>query len=194
MLSCEDDDAKIGCKGILLAQYAQGDRGSPWAETFFPGPIDDPYIQIRRDSSDALQVQYLDEIHDMLIDAHASELKKAGIDPAEIPPPNIALVGAFLGGPVPAAHVREPNNLAPSAFEEAAAEPFPGYAIHLVNEAYGQQGGFMESSLYSAEWVLHHVYGLDKPDFFTEGSVFEGFDADLYYDAVIKYGHGAGKR
>lgn len=31
---------------------------------------------------------------------------------------------------------------------QAAVEPFPGYNIHLVNEAYGNPGAWLEASLY----------------------------------------------
>ena len=183
---CDDWEKKKGCKGTLLASYAIGNKGNPWAGMFFPGPVDRPYIQIRRNSSDPLQVRYLDEVHDQLMASHASALEEAGISPSDIPPPDVALVGVFQGKPWFAGHILMPSKLAPGALEEAAMEPFPGYAIHLVNEAYGNpHNGFMDGSILSAERVLHHKYGLGKPSFFTEDSVFKGFDADLYYTNLV---------
>lgn len=39
-------------------------------------------------------------------------------------------------------------NLSPFIYPQAAVEPFPGYNIHLVNEAYGNPGGWLQASLY----------------------------------------------
>lgn len=38
---------------------------------------------------------------------------------------------------------------------QAAIEPFPGYNIHLVNEAYGNPGGWLQASLYRCVRALN---------------------------------------
>ncbi|CAM9134020.1 unnamed protein product, partial [Laminaria digitata] len=83
-------------------------------------------------------------------------------------------------------------SLAPGTIDEAVVEPFPGFNIHLVNEAYGQPGGWLQASLYSSERMLHHYYGLDKPPWFTD-DVYEGFDSNSYYNSAIGNSNGNGK-
>ncbi|CAD7697140.1 unnamed protein product [Ostreobium quekettii] len=180
---CDDNGA---CKGILLAQYASGDRGAPWAGTFFQDTLDNPYVQIRRNSSDPRHVQFLDELHRQLMLTHAVELERAGLNASEIVAPDVALVGVFLGRSLYGWHGRRPSSLEPGQFDEVPMEPFPGYGLHLVNEAYGPTTGWMESSLVSAERMVSHMYGLEKPAFLTEENAFEGFDPDLYYEHVIR--------
>eukprot|EP00168_Porphyra_purpurea_P000927 TRINITY_DN1111_c0_g1_i7.p3 TRINITY_DN1111_c0_g1~~TRINITY_DN1111_c0_g1_i7.p3 ORF type:complete len:143 (+),score=41.36 TRINITY_DN1111_c0_g1_i7:201-629(+) len=43
------------------------------------------------------------------------------------------------------------------------AAPVAGVRIHLVNEAWGEDRGWAEASLRSAERVLHHHLGLGRP-------------------------------
>eukprot|EP00904_Undaria_pinnatifida_P005743 jgi/Undpi1/2299/HiC_scaffold_13.g05683.m1 len=189
------DDTFTDCSGTLLATYTQGDRGEQWMQQFFPkksfADSYDGLTTIRRGEGPTEQDDFLDAVHAQNMESHRDALAEVGIDTDDIAAPDVCLVGVFIGS-VAGAHVRPTYSMPPGTIDEAVNEPFPGYNIHLVNEAYGIPGGWLQSSLYSSERMLHHYYGLDKPSWLTD-DIYEGFDADSYYNSAIGNSNGDGK-
>ncbi|CAN0185945.1 unnamed protein product [Scytosiphon promiscuus] len=189
--SCSDDNFQ-NCTGVLLGTYAQGERGGIWAQDYFPprSPLEssDGLITVRRGEGPAAQDRFLDSLHAQNMESHKDVLATVGVDVDDIEAPDLCLVGEYLG-PTAGVHIRHANDLPAGTIDEAVNMPFPGYNIHLVNEAYGIPPGWLQSSLYSAERMLHHVYGLDKAPWFND-DVFEGFDSAAWYNSVIGNSNG----
>ncbi|CAM9336613.1 unnamed protein product [Ascophyllum nodosum] len=194
-VQCSGDDY-TDCSGVLLGTYVQGhEKGARWANQYFPArsyiESADGFYTVRRGEGPPEQDRFLDDLHTQLMESHSDVLLENGVNTDDIPAPDLCLVGNYLG-PFDAMHGRPPSPLPPGAIDEAAVEPFPGYNIHLVNEAYGIPPGWLESSLYAAERMMYHYYGQGKPSWFTD-DVFDGFDADAYYNSVIGNSNGDGK-
>eukprot|EP00752_Nemacystus_decipiens_P011719 g10400.t1 len=189
--SCTDD-TYWDCTGVFLGTYVQGERGEKWARNYFPprSPLEssDGLIVVRRGEGPAAQDRFLDSLHAQNMESHRDVLAEVGVDVDSIEAPNLCLVGEYLG-PTAGVHLRRANQLPPGTIDEAVNMPFPGYNIHLVNEAYGNGPGWLQSSLYSAERMLHHVYGLDKAPWFND-DIFEGFDSAAWYNSVIGNSNG----
>ncbi|CAM9322615.1 unnamed protein product [Scytosiphon promiscuus] len=192
--SCSDDSFQ-NCSGVLLGTYGQGKKGGIWAQDYFPprSPLEssDGLITVRRGEGPAAQDRFLDSLHAQNMESHKDVLAEVGIDVGDITAPDLCLVGEYLG-PTAGMHIRHANDLPAGTIDEAINMPFPGYNIHLVNEAYGIPPGWLQASFYCAERMLHHVYGLDKAPWFND-DVFEGFDSAAWYDSVIGNSNGAMK-
>eukprot|EP00904_Undaria_pinnatifida_P010952 jgi/Undpi1/6988/HiC_scaffold_21.g09462.m1 len=173
----------------------KGNRGEEWMQQFFPKKsFSDSYdglVTIRRGEGPPEQDNFLDALHAQNMESHRDALAEVGVDTDDIAAPDVCLVGVFIGS-VAGAHVRPTYSMPPGTIDEAVNEPFPGYNIHLANEAYGIPPGWLESSLYSSERMLHHYYGLDKPSWLTD-DIFDGFDSDSYYSSAIGNSNGNGK-
>ena len=110
--------------------------------------------------------RYFEEVHRQIKKIHKSSLAAFGYDDVDkvIPPP----VGCIFGD---WRDVSAHFEIGPSAERTDFVQftrPIAKYPISLVNEAWGQEKGWSESSLNSAERALYMEYGLSKPSWMDE--------------------------
>ncbi|CAM9598084.1 unnamed protein product, partial [Sphacelaria rigidula] len=79
---------------------------------------------IRRGQGPTVQDRFMDSLHAQNMVSHKEALALVGVNTDDIPPPDLCIVGDFLG-PTAGAHLRQTNTLPIGAIDEAAVEPFP---------------------------------------------------------------------
>lgn len=186
---CEDSKSLEKCRGGLLVSYVYGDSTGAssgiYAHSYneiphTPLTNDDNIRRIVRDNSSSPSQLYMQDLHRQLKVVHASSFRSLGypdIDKA-IPPPSACVYADWkeIGIHMAAGPQRQVGVDEYKLF----VRPIKDLRIHLVGEAWGQDRGWAEASVNSAERVLHHDLKLDKPKWMD----------DAFHGSVIRYFNG----
>eukprot|EP00168_Porphyra_purpurea_P012522 TRINITY_DN330_c0_g1_i9.p1 TRINITY_DN330_c0_g1~~TRINITY_DN330_c0_g1_i9.p1 ORF type:complete len:341 (+),score=123.46 TRINITY_DN330_c0_g1_i9:1-1023(+) len=175
-VTCTDAARLTGCRGALLVSYVLGDstgvRQSIWSHGFSAVPFsplsaapDNTVIRVTRaearNDTGGRRGLLWDATLTGLRAAHADVAAAAGLTPAALIPEPEACAAAVwwdVGVHALSAYARG----APGVdWLRAFASPAAG--VYLVNEAWGEDRGWAEASLRSAERVLFHHFGVGRP-------------------------------
>jgi len=175
-VTCEDPERLTGCRGALLVSYVLGDatgvRQSIWSHGFSAVPFSplsgapdnavDRFTRAEaRNDTGGRRGLLWDATLTALRASHADVAAASGMNASELIPEPEACASAVwwdVGVHALSAYARG----APGRdWLRTFAAPAPG--VHLVNEAWGEDRGWAEASLRSAERVLYHHFGVARP-------------------------------
>lgn len=180
---CKNPKELEGCRGGVLVSYVLGDNSGAGsaiyththnAVPFTPLTNSDNIHRFVNGNMSATEQLYFDDLHDQIRRVHKSSLSALGLDVEDAIPPAVGCVMADwreVG-----THVQMGPGKGNLNMYELFTKPVPDLNIALVNEAWGQDQGWAESSLNSAERALFHHYRLEKPSWMD----------NAFHSAVIK--------
>lgn len=169
-VACRDPADVSTFRGGLLVSYAFGDEtrtasglwGAIFADTpYTPTSGTEALTVLERRGLTPRQRLAWTAIVDGLRDAHGPVVAVRNTTGWVIPEPDVCVMAAWLDVTLHA-H-RATTTLGTAAAGELFAQPAPGLAVHLVNEAWGDTYGWAEGSLQSAGRALHAHLQLPPP-------------------------------
>lgn len=190
-VTCEDAASRKGCKGSMLTSYDLGDSiqlSAYKSGGYVSSHNANPYTPLRNaDNGHKLipgnmtwiEQRYFDDLHRQIQKVHKTSMEASGytdIDEA-IPKPAGCIYGDWSDV---GAHVEIGPSDSPTPFVEFT-RPSANLPISLVNEAWGQEKGWSESSLNSAERMLYTEYQVAKPEWMDEA---------FYKSVIVNYNQG----
>lgn len=182
-VTCRDKAKLRDCRGALLVSYVLGDatgvRQSIWSHGF----SSQPFSPLSAAPDNAVDLITKEEVRGSgdgsvlarrrllwksvlsgLREAHTGMAAAVGLTPEElIPEPDACASAVWWDVAVHAlsAYARYPDG---RDWLRDFSRPVRGVNVHLVNEAWGEDRGWAEASLRSAERVLHHHLKLSRPE------------------------------
>lgn len=169
-VTCKNSETLQGCRGGLLTSYVAGDTSGTKSGIYLHGHnemgytpltnVDNVHRLVAGNMSGIEQI-YFDDLHRQLRKLHRSAMAEKGFDVNEAIPGAAGCVFADLMDV--GVHVVVGPRGGDLDTEKRFVRPVEDLHISLVNEAWGQDNGWAESALNSAERALFHEYAVARP-------------------------------
>lgn len=172
---CEDLINLKGCRGGILSSYSAGDSTGAGMAIHAHTHNEMPYTTLTNSDNvrrlipgnmTGVEQIYFDDLHASIKRVHKDSLKKLGLDVEKVIPPPEGCV--FADWRDVGVHTEMGPGKGTTNIYKLYAKPVEDLNIALVNEAWGQDQGWSEGSLRSAERALFHTFGVEKPEWMDE--------------------------
>ena len=163
------------CAGALEVYYGMAPE---YYLSFMSSPLEPLTVATAEDGT-SRSAKLLADVHVKLMGYHAKQLRKAGLDPASLPPPKAIVMGNWIEGGKYTPGIGSlfgRGSLVPTSVQDAARKavrrPTADFDVYVADQDYGYVPGWAVGSLMMAEKVLQAELGLPKPTWLN-GSWYE---------------------
>lgn len=166
---CQNSTTLTGCRGGLLVSYVAGDNtgvgtaihvNNHNAMHYTPLTNTDNIRRLIPGQMSPIEEMYVEDLVKQLRRVHKSSFRAIGMDPdVAIPMPAGCIFGDWRDVGV---HVQMGTGQGETNVFELYGKPVADLDIFLANEAWGQEAGYAQSALESAERALYHHFGLSE--------------------------------